>query len=210
MLCAGCRAEMDAGVTTCPACGHAATSSPPLTAPPQARDFRGWVHLAIRIAKMEEAAIVEASRDAGATRFAVMFIAIAGIGPAIASLSLIRIVYSVPIAILMSGMTIAITHTAANRLGGKGQLHELFRVQGLCAVVSWPALIPILGTFAAPFLALYQMVLMMINVMCLYRLPVGPAAAVVFVPCTVLFVVFLAVSMALGVGLAAVGVATGR
>jgi hypothetical protein len=219
MNCSGCNAELKAGAATCLECGKAvdATAGSPGASPAPgmagtvgaahipgvsqvgSRTFVDYVKLAVRIVQLDEAAILDAARDPDATIMAVAFVAIAGLAPAIGSLSIITLLFTVPVMLMISAILIGIVHVFARMMGGKAQFLELYRAQGLSHLVGWGAAVPLLGAIISPFLGIFYAVLMVNNVKTVHRMPLTHAIAVAVLPMLVIGAA-LAVTALFGMG----------
>jgi hypothetical protein len=201
MNCTTCNAELKVGAATCLECGAAVASVP--SGPPKDRAFGDWVNLAVRCIKMEEAATLEAARDDRATQMAFIFFAISGAAPAIGTLAIFGAIVSVPAIIVMSLIGVGVTHIIAGLIGGKGEYWHLFRVQGLCAMISWVGAVPILGPLLGILAGLYGLAVAVFNVKTVYKLPLTHAIAVIILPLVLCIGFMIAAFMALGVMVAA-------
>ncbi len=188
MNCTTCNAELKVGAATCLECGAAVTSVP--AGPPKAREFGDWVKLSVRILKMEEGAVLEAARDENATQMAFIFLAIAGLAPAIGSLTFLTAIFSVPSTLIISMICAGIIHVLAGLMGGKGDYWQYFRVYGLSMMLNWVAAVPIIGIFVSMIAGLYGLAVMVHNLKVIYKMPLTHAIAVVILP-VVLIVGFI-------------------
>lgn len=207
MNCTACNAELKVGAHQCLECGNpvAVTAIPPDSMlGGRQRLFGDWVNLAVKIVKMEEPAMLEASRDPAATTMALIFIAISIAAPIVGSFG--AFILLAPVQLVLTGIMYFAVHVCATLLGGKASFEQFIRVQGLTAMIGWVSAVPIIGPMFGWIIGLYGMVLMANNLRFVYKLTWPVAVAAMMLPGLLLLGAVCAMVMAFGFSMAALGV----
>jgi hypothetical protein len=165
---------------------------------------RGW-----DVVQLKTDAIKELAADEGAIGPAIGILAIGGVCAGIGSLNFLAVFFLPFVRVIGAFVFLAIAHFAATTFfGGKGRLMSLAIPVFCGSLVTWVAIIPLIGPWFLSFLAgLWMLVIMVLSIENTYEgIDRGKAIASVAVP----FVLFLIIAMlfvVMGVGLlAATGV----
>jgi hypothetical protein len=183
MNCPGCNAELKPGAGKCLECGYTVS-----VAPARERKPADWAKLLLGVLKLDEAAVLEVARDPNATLVAVAAIAAGGGAPAIGSFAIFWLIIGPIWMLITSAISIGMVHLIARALGGKGDIQELYRVQGLTYALHLVGVVPFLGPFLIPPMFVAQIALMVNNLRVVYRMPLPAAIGAVILPYVIITV----------------------
>ncbi|MCK4409391.1 MAG: YIP1 family protein [Candidatus Eisenbacteria sp.] len=160
---------------------------------------RGW-----DAAQLKTGSIRQLADDNEAVGPAIGILAIGGLCAGIGTLSPVAFLFLPFVWVIGGFILVAIMHFVATTFfEGKGRLTS-FAVPVFCAsVVTWVAIIPLLGPAFLAFLAgLWMLVVMVVGVEVIYGIDRGKAIAVVAIP-VVLFLIITMMLALTGIGLLA-------
>ena len=160
---------------------------------------RGW-----DAAQLKTDSIRQLADDAEAIGPAIGILAIGGVCAGIGSFNPIGFFVLPFMRVIGAFIFVAITHFLATTFfEGKGKLTSLAVPLFCASVISWVAIVPLLGpTFLAGLAGLWMLVVMVVSVEVVYGIDRGKAIAVVAIP-VVVFLVIAMLMVVMGVGLMA-------
>jgi hypothetical protein len=160
---------------------------------------RGW-----DAAQLKTDSIKQLADDSEAIGPAIGILAISGVCMGIGSLSPIGFFMFPFVRIIGGFILVAITHFLATTFfEGNGKLTSLAIPLFCASLITWVAIIPVLGpTFLAGLAGLWMLVVAVVSVEIVYGIDRGKAIAVVAIP-VVLFLVIALMMVVMGVGIMA-------
>jgi hypothetical protein len=160
----------------------------------------------IEIIKLDDKTATQVAKDEKSFAMAILFVALGGVASAIGMLNPIGIITGPIFTVGFFFVWIGILFLLARLFGGKGTYMELFRPAGIASVLTWVAVVPLLGVFLSMLASLWSIVVHIIIVRAVFKLSTGKAAAVVLIPIAVLFIIGIMIAAALMAFLATVGI----
>jgi len=160
---------------------------------------RGW-----DAAQLKTDSIRQLADDTEAIGPAIGILAIGGVCAGIGSFSPIGFFVLPFMRVIGAFIFVAITHFLATTFfEGKGKLTSLAVPLFCASLITWVAIVPLLGpTFLAGLAGLWMLVVMVVSVEVVYGIDRGKAIAVVAIP-VVVFLVIAMLMVVMGVGLMA-------
>jgi len=160
---------------------------------------RGW-----DAAQLKTDSIRQLADDTEAIGPAIGILAIGGVCAGIGSFSPIGFFVLPFMRVIGAFIFVAITHFLATTFfEGKGKLTSLAVPLFCASLITWVAIVPLLGpTFFAGLAGLWMLVVMVVSVEVVYGIDRGKAIAVVAIP-VVVFLVIAMLMVVMGVGLMA-------
>ena len=160
---------------------------------------RGW-----DVAQLKTDSIRQLADDTEAIGPAIGILAIGGVCAGIGSFSPIGFFVLPFMRVIGAFIFVAITHFLATTFfEGKGKLTSLAVPLFCASLITWVAIVPLLGpTFLAGLAGLWMLVVMVVSVEVVYGIDRGKAIAVVAIP-VVVFLVIAMLMVVMGVGLMA-------
>lgn len=161
---------------------------------------QGW-----EIVKLNERAMSRVASDADATKMGLLFLVIAGIASTIGTLTILAIlpvIVTPIITIIAYAIIIGVFHILAKLFGGNGQYTGLFRVLSVGSVLSWIAVVPVIGAFLVGIAGLWSIVVSVVAVRTVHKVSTGKAVAVVLIPIIIIAILAAIIAAALIAALA--------
>ena len=166
--------------------------------------FVDYIKLGWDAAQLKTDSIRRLADDSEAIGPAIGILAIGGVCAGIGSFSPVGF-FALPfIRVIGAFVLVAIAHFLATTFfDGKGKLTSLAIPLFCASLITWVAIVPILGpTFLAGLAGLWMLVVAVVSVEIVYGIDRGKAVAVVAIP-VVLFLVIVMMMVVMGVGLMA-------
>ncbi len=156
---------------------------------------------ALQVFRLDEHAIKQLSKEATATTWGLVIIAIAGLSLGLGvlftntSLEGYVIIGAAILLILLSFIGISFLYLFSHLLGGKGSFTSYFRSYSHMYLFNILAIIPVIGLLLSSLIGIWQVVMAIYITSVVRQMPLAKAAVVVLVPIIILFIVITTSSL---------------
>ena len=154
-------------------------------------DFMNYIKQGIEIVKLNEKAMVSASKDNDATLGAVLIALVGGVAGAIGTLSFMSIPLNAVFQVIGLFIFGGIIHLLALLFGGKGDYLGVIRPMGLAMVLSWISVIPFIGPMLMLVVGLWSIVVDVMIIKSVHGLSTLKAALCVLIRVIIAMVIAL-------------------
>ena len=152
-------------------------------------DFMNYVKQGIEIVKLNEKAMISASKDSDATLGAVLVALIGGVAGAIGTLSFMTIPFSAVGQVIALFIFSGIIHVLALLFGGKGSYLGVVRPVGLGMVLGWISVIPFIGPMLMMIVGLWSIVVEVVVLKAVHGLSTFKAVMCVLIPVIIVMII---------------------
>lgn len=156
---------------------------------------------AISILGFNEKGIMKISKNPNAVGFGILTIGLSGLFGGIGSLQILTAFIAPIISVLFFGIGFGYLHLMAKLFGGKATAREFFGPLANVNVLSWIAIIPVIGPFINILASLYLAVIQVYIMHKVHRIAIWACILIVVLPLILIFGLVLAVIMLFAVSM---------
>lgn len=160
--------------------------------------FVEYLKQGFEIFKLNEREVDSASKDEGSLKFGLLFVVIGSVLSWIGASFLLgfsagRLIAGLVFSLVGLFVVVALVHITAKVLGGKGSYMELIRPSSLLSFVSWPSIIPVIGSIVSGLAGLWTLVVTVVIVKKVYSLSTGKSILALVIPIVVIWILIAVV-----------------